>query len=223
MLHRMPDQPSDSSPSREWPKYKVKVCNVPRICIGFNLKASSDSVGCKSPTSRLDIKTFSGVGTNHSRLSTPKQQRKTIPIGSPHAFANPTSQTGREDSECYTCVTSHGPKWSTKHKCSHRCTKCETVQCPVRKQHEHGVWDVAPPRRSNSNVAVFHVQHFLHACYLCKRQLNHGKDVYMYRGDKAFCSVECRYQQILMDEGMETSPASPPSSKSATSRGGIFF
>lgn len=99
--------------------------------------------------------------------------------------------------------------------------KSETVEYPAQKQHEHGVWDVAPPRRSNSNVAVFHVQHFLHACYLCKRQLNHGKDVYMYRGDKAFCSVECRYQQILMDERTEKCPVSQPSSRSATSSGPV--
>ena len=113
------------------------------------------------------------------------------------------------------------------------------MQYPVQKQHEHGLWDVGSPPQSYSNVAVFPVAHFLSACYLCKRQLNHGKDIYMYRfaiiiqlllqifeihieltiifhpqdqshslfsdycrGDKAFCSVECRYQQILIDDGM---------------------
>jgi len=28
------------------------------------------------------------------------------------------------------------------------------------------------------------------------------KDIYMYRGDTAFCSEECCYQQILMDDEM---------------------
>ena len=181
MLNRMPDHPSDSSPSRDRPKYTVKFCNVPRICIGFTLKGSPASEGAKSPTSPLDIKTFSGVGITHSRLSSPKQERVTIPVGSPHGFANPTSQTGMEHSERYTCVTSNGPKSSTKHIYSHCGIKCETVQCPVRKQHEHGVRDVAMAARSNSNVAAFPVAHFLRACYLCKRQLNHGKDIYMYR------------------------------------------
>ncbi|CAN1136267.1 FCS-Like Zinc finger 13 [Linum perenne] len=40
---------------------------------------------------------------------------------------------------------------------------------------------------------------FLSCCELCKKQL-HGLDVYMYRGDKAFCSSECRSGQIRIDE-----------------------
>ncbi|CAL9775719.1 unnamed protein product [Musa acuminata subsp. burmannicoides] len=41
---------------------------------------------------------------------------------------------------------------------------------------------------------------FLEDCYLCRRRLQHGKDIYMYRGDRAFCSEECRRRQIFMDE-----------------------
>ncbi|KAL1803728.1 hypothetical protein DCAR_0935439 [Daucus carota subsp. sativus] len=41
---------------------------------------------------------------------------------------------------------------------------------------------------------------FLDRCFLCYTALLHNKDIYMYQGDKAFCSVECRFQQILMDE-----------------------
>eukprot|EP01018_Ginkgo_biloba_P041042 Gb_30206 [translate_table: standard] len=45
--------------------------------------------------------------------------------------------------------------------------------------------------------------HFLQACFLCKRRLGPGRDIYMYRGDSAFCSVECRHQQIVVDERKE--------------------
>jgi hypothetical protein len=76
----------------------------------------------------------------------------------------------------------------------------EIVQYPIQKQHKQQILDVASPPRSHANVPVFPVAHFLSACYLCKQQLSHGKDIYMYRGDKAFCSMECRYQQILMDD-----------------------
>ncbi|TJX41520.1 hypothetical protein E8P77_32040, partial [Soehngenia saccharolytica] len=44
---------------------------------------------------------------------------------------------------------------------------------------------------------------FLDACFLCKKPLGPGRDIYMYRGDRAFCSVECRWQQILADEQHE--------------------
>jgi hypothetical protein len=61
--------------------------------------------------------------------------------------------------------------------------------------HVHVVPDVA----ASAAAAV----HFLDACYFCKRHLVDGKDIYMYRGDKAFCSTECRSQQILLDERRE--------------------
>lgn len=41
---------------------------------------------------------------------------------------------------------------------------------------------------------------FLRTCSLCKRRLVHGRDIYMYRGDSGFCSVECREQQMNQDE-----------------------
>lgn len=49
------------------------------------------------------------------------------------------------------------------------------------------------------------VEDFLKCCFFCKRRLGAGKDIFMYRGDQAFCSVECRYEQIVKDECMGTS------------------
>ncbi|KAG0476435.1 hypothetical protein HPP92_012845 [Vanilla planifolia] len=43
---------------------------------------------------------------------------------------------------------------------------------------------------------------FLSCCYLCGKKL-HGRDIYMYRGEKGFCSMECRYQHIVTEEYME--------------------
>ncbi|EFJ07378.1 hypothetical protein SELMODRAFT_448491 [Selaginella moellendorffii] len=44
---------------------------------------------------------------------------------------------------------------------------------------------------------------FLDSCYQCKRDISHGRDIFMYKGDRAFCSAECRHQQILNDERLE--------------------
>ncbi|XP_055818400.1 FCS-Like Zinc finger 5-like [Solanum dulcamara] len=41
---------------------------------------------------------------------------------------------------------------------------------------------------------------FLRICGLCNRRLANGRDIYMYRGDTAFCSMECREQQMKQDE-----------------------
>ena len=186
MLHLQPDYPSDSSPTRDWPDDKQKFCNAPWIFIGFNPKGSSDSEVAKSPTSPLDIKIFSGVGiTQENRLDTQldstKQQSEAIWNRSPHGLTKSTSQSAMEHSESYTCVTSHGPKSGTKHIYTHCGLEGEIVQYTVRKQHEQKLGDVASLPRSHANVPVLPVANFLSACYLCKRQLSHGKDIYMYR------------------------------------------
>ncbi|ESW10628.1 hypothetical protein PHAVU_009G225200 [Phaseolus vulgaris] len=43
---------------------------------------------------------------------------------------------------------------------------------------------------------------FLSTCHLCRKNLQ-GQDIYMYRGENAFCSTECRSKQISMDERKE--------------------
>lgn len=44
---------------------------------------------------------------------------------------------------------------------------------------------------------------FLSKCFRCRRHLLQGKDIFMYRGDRAFCSQECRHQQIVVDDRKE--------------------
>ncbi|KAF5752191.1 hypothetical protein HS088_TW01G00098 [Tripterygium wilfordii] len=74
-----------------------------------------------------------------------------------------------------------------------------------------------------SQSSPFPVPTFLEHCFLCRQKLLQGKDIYMYKGDRAFCSVECRCRQIFIDE--EESPskdncslaAMKPSSASAAS------
>ncbi|KAK4769754.1 hypothetical protein SAY87_030286 [Trapa incisa] len=45
--------------------------------------------------------------------------------------------------------------------------------------------------------------HFLESCFLCKRSLGINRDIFMYRGDTAFCSEDCRQEQIDMDEAKD--------------------
>ncbi|XP_073156912.1 FCS-Like Zinc finger 13-like [Henckelia pumila] len=105
-----------------------------------------------------------------------------------------------ESSEEYTIVTSHGPD-------NHNTTKVYyggiiergrkgDERAPFRIQRA-SVFHISPPRLGD--VAGAPATDFLSSCNLCKKQL-HGKDIYMYRGDRAFCSSECRYSQIVMDE-----------------------
>ncbi|KAF2323673.1 hypothetical protein GH714_036571 [Hevea brasiliensis] len=44
---------------------------------------------------------------------------------------------------------------------------------------------------------------YLKSCFLCNKNLSLDKDIYMYRGDQGFCSIECRNRQIVLDEMKE--------------------
>lgn len=55
---------------------------------------------------------------------------------------------------------------------------------------------------SSSARRPFRVAEFLSCCDMCRRPLD-GKDIFMYRGDRAFCSMECRYHAIVSDECRE--------------------
>ncbi|XP_047077555.1 FCS-Like Zinc finger 15-like [Lolium rigidum] len=67
---------------------------------------------------------------------------------------------------------------------------------------------------------------FLQRCFLCHKDLAENNDIYMYRGDKAFCSVECRCRQIFIDEDAGSSSsfctngASARSGRRASATGG---
>ncbi|RCV44404.1 hypothetical protein SETIT_9G371100v2 [Setaria italica] len=56
--------------------------------------------------------------------------------------------------------------------------------------------------RPGSPGAAFRVAEFLSCCDMCRRALD-GKDIFMYRGERAFCSMECRYHAIVSDEFQE--------------------
>ncbi|KAK4748512.1 hypothetical protein SAY87_015098 [Trapa incisa] len=71
-----------------------------------------------------------------------------------------------------------------------------------------GISPVPPPFSPRFYDARFedrhlHQPHFLESCFLCKKRLGNNRDIFMYRGDMAFCSEECRQEQIDMDAAKE--------------------
>ncbi|XP_039053431.1 FCS-Like Zinc finger 5-like [Hibiscus syriacus] len=70
---------------------------------------------------------------------------------------------------------------------------------------------VSPKNRSSERSAFTnHVVNgttsaspFLQSCWLCNSRLAPGRNIYMYRGDTAFCSLECREKQMKEDERKE--------------------
>ncbi|KAG8493943.1 hypothetical protein CXB51_011287 [Gossypium anomalum] len=62
---------------------------------------------------------------------------------------------------------------------------------------------VSPRVHRRHSADFMETPHFLRSCGLCRRRLVPGRDIYMYRGDSAFCSLECRQQQMNHDEKKE--------------------
>ncbi|KAH6778212.1 hypothetical protein C2S52_006259 [Perilla frutescens var. hirtella] len=71
-----------------------------------------------------------------------------------------------------------------------------------------------PQRRNSADFAQ--TANFLRVCCLCKRRLIPGRDIFMYRGDSAFCSLECRQQQMTQDERKEKKCSLMASKKEAS-------
>ncbi|GMN53557.1 hypothetical protein TIFTF001_022688 [Ficus carica] len=105
-----------------------------------------------------------------------------------------------ELSESYTCVISHhGNNLITKrvyfgdNKVSHGdCDNACVVTC------SGGVFSASPANIGELETE-FWTSDFLNSCFFCKKQL-HGLDIFMYRGEKAFCSSDCRDRHIISED-----------------------
>ncbi|OMO77642.1 hypothetical protein CCACVL1_14898 [Corchorus capsularis] len=128
-----------------------------------------------SPKSPADF----GIKTRNSHYSSsafgsPNSGMK----DSPRIFTGCLPVKEMELSEDYTCVISHGPNPKT----THIFDNCVVENyCTVKEKPKS-----AP-------------ESFLSFCHTCKKNLEQKIDIYIYRGEKAFCSQECRYQEMLLD------------------------
>ncbi|GFY85054.1 mediator of aba-regulated dormancy protein [Actinidia rufa] len=144
----------------------------------------------ESPKSPADfgIKTKkSPFGSANSCLTNPN---------SPRVFTGRLSASQMELSEDYTRVISYGPNPKT----THIFDDCVVESCC-------GVVGFSAARKENGFCAngsmSYPSESFLSFCYSCKKNLGQGKDIYMYRGEKAFCSSECRYKEMMLEEEEE--------------------
>ncbi|MCO5549169.1 hypothetical protein L7F22_002636 [Adiantum nelumboides] len=84
------------------------------------------------------------------------------------------------------------------------------VRAPVRNPGHH-----AQAAFQQASETLIPRVSFLENCFLCKRRLKHERDIFIYRGDAAFCTEECRQRQILKDESHARGASSEKGSASA--------
>ncbi|PIN09663.1 hypothetical protein CDL12_17762 [Handroanthus impetiginosus] len=106
-----------------------------------------------------------------------------------------------ELSEDYTCVRTHGPNPKVTHifgDCILECHNDEVTKV-LKKNDTNPTTEADGP---SDLLTSYPTDDFLKFCYSCQKKLD-GEDIYMYRGEKAFCSYACRSQEIEIDEEME--------------------
>ncbi|XP_076927850.1 FCS-Like Zinc finger 6-like [Bidens hawaiensis] len=68
---------------------------------------------------------------------------------------------------------------------------------------------VSPRNHRMNSADCMETPHFMTICRLCNRRLITGKDIFMYRGDSAFCSLECRQEKMKEDEKKDKHSLTP--------------
>ncbi|XP_042492016.1 FCS-Like Zinc finger 13-like [Macadamia integrifolia] len=143
-----------------------------------------------------------------------------VPAKPVSKFSQPILETDEmELSETYTCVISHFGNNSIKKREYFDDKPQVTVTAAAAVAGDNWGYSQAfpvpsPPMYTGVVVGTgtgFQAASFLNFCNLCKKKL-HGLDIFMYRGDKAFCSAECRFKQILSDEHNEKHVSGAPMS-----------
>ncbi|KAL6216907.1 hypothetical protein ACLB2K_010125 [Fragaria x ananassa] len=122
--------------------------------------------------------------------------------GSGNEFVGSLSASEIELSEDYTCVISHGANPKTTHIFGD-CILCHSED--LSKSFENEKKGIGSPQLATSlgSFVQYPSNNFLSFCHYCNKELEEGKDIYIYRGEKAFCSLSCRSVEILNDEELE--------------------
>ncbi|CAN1162113.1 FCS-Like Zinc finger 11 [Linum perenne] len=175
----------------------------------MNNQKSKPSLG----TSRLSNLTTAHLNPPHGFVGRSPEDLSGVNLGS--ALPLPAVTSGNECistlsvsaseielSEDYTCVISHGPNPKKTHiygDCVLECHSDNLSSLGNKGGEEIGLpsWNAVAPASSLAS------DHFLSFCYYCNKKLEDGKDIYIYRGEKAFCSLNCRSQEIMIDEEFE--------------------
>ncbi|OEL18180.1 hypothetical protein BAE44_0020800 [Dichanthelium oligosanthes] len=123
-------------------------------------------------------------------------------------FIGSVSASEIEQSEDYTRIIARGPNPKTTHIFG---------DC-ILEPHTVGDSDEAAMEVEEGAAGCYFVvkcaagaapaaDDFLNSCFTCKKKLE-GNDIYIYRGEKAFCSANCRDQEIQLEEEAENNTAS---------------
>ncbi|KAK3031403.1 hypothetical protein RJ639_037401 [Escallonia herrerae] len=185
----------DSGTSR--PKFANLTCRMAHSSSGgFSVENGRHSVTLPSQFTVGSPKLSRSLGT--------KLNPAAVSIGPVTDFVGSLSSREVELSEDYTCVITQGPNPKTTHifgDCILEGHSNEFAHISEKKEQELPL-TLTPAVDCSEDPAPCPSDDFLSFCYSCKKKLG-GGDIYMYRGEKAFCSWSCRSKEILIEEAIE--------------------
>ncbi|XP_027354528.1 FCS-Like Zinc finger 10-like [Abrus precatorius] len=151
---------------------------------------------------------FIGGSQNSNTFPPSKLNSNTLSICSSNEFLKSLSASDIEHSEDYTCVISHGPNPKTTHIFGDCILETHSNAFKNHFKNEEKEVNPGGDRLESPNPNPYPSSDFLSFCHHCNRKLEDGKDIYIYGGEKAFCSLTCRAMEIMIDEELEESTPS---------------
>ncbi|KAJ6406325.1 hypothetical protein OIU84_009949 [Salix udensis] len=147
----------------------------------------------------------------------------TTRVSSVNGLIGSLSASEIELSEDYTCVISHGPNPKTTHIYGDCILECQSNDITNFGKNEAEEARLPQAVTCSKIPSSFPSKDFLSFCYYCNKKLDEGKDIYIYRGEKAFCSLSCRSEEIMIDEELEnTSTKSSECAPMSSEVDGLF-
>ncbi|RWR77512.1 hypothetical protein CKAN_00600200 [Cinnamomum micranthum f. kanehirae] len=208
---------------------KSEVVGKIRSCLSYSERSSSLLSGLmhSNPTSKSEEFCSDSKNTqqdsgslpfaldcpNFEKFSDMKSSSPLKSIASGQRFIGSLSASEIELSEDYTCVISHGPNPRTTHIYGNCVLESHTFELADCNKKE---WVIGSQALVKGADNYYPPDDFLSFCCSCKKKLEEGKDIFMYRGEKAFCSSSCRAQEILCEEEIDKPAIIAPHSPKPT-------
>ncbi|CAO2820640.1 unnamed protein product [Amaranthus hypochondriacus] len=118
-----------------------------------------------------------------------------MPIADGNEILCSLTPTEIELSEDYTCVITHGTNPKTTHIFGDCVLNCHPNEIDLASL------ETRKPCLQKRSPARYPSDDFFSFCYFCKKKLEEGKDICI--GEKAFCSWDCRLEEISIDGEQE--------------------
>ncbi|XP_044495598.1 FCS-Like Zinc finger 10 [Mangifera indica] len=179
----------------------------PIIC-----SSQSPNMSCKAfcSTDRTTTMSEPLVTERSSFMEGLKSNSLPIPISFGNGYVGSLSAHEVELSEDYTCIISHGPNRKTTHIFGDCIVECQTHELAnFAKKEEQGI-QLPKGDTYQKGLTPYPSDEFLSFHYSCNKKLEKGADIYIYSGEKAFCSYDCHSEDIFAEEEIEKSCDNTP-------------